>query len=146
MDDDLSRLQEVWRSKTPVVFRQAQGRLRVRLPFSAHNRSWLAAMGRHNPEWISAKKYWEIPAAWFNKLVERALDSYGFLYVIQPYREQEKCARACMEAQGHECNCSCMGANHGQGNMSGWLEISETFATRWNEAHLACRLLRKRDM
>ncbi|WP_354134437.1 hypothetical protein [Bradyrhizobium sp. S3.9.1] len=66
------------------------------------------------------------------------------VYIIQPYREQEICARACQEAQGHECQCSCMGANHGVGNDGSWFEVSDTFSTRWGERELACRLLTAR--
>ena len=66
------------------------------------------------------------------------------VYIIQPYREQEICARACQEAQGHECQCSCMGANHGIGNDGSWFEVSDKFSTRWGERELACRLLTAR--
>jgi hypothetical protein len=82
-----------------------------------------------------------LPKSWFNDLVDRALRLYGKVYIIQPYREQEICARACQEAQGHECQCSCMGANHGIGNDGSWFEVSDTFSSRWGERELACRLL-----
>ncbi len=88
---------------------------------------------------VSGKKYWEVPAAWFNDFVDRALERYSELYVIQPYREQEKCASACLNATGHECQCSCMGANHGAGNDGSWFEVNEAFATRWGDQVLACR-------
>ena len=68
--------------------------------------------------------YWELPKSWFNDFVDRALQRYGKVYIIQPYREQEICARACQEALGHECQCSCMGANHGVGNDGSWFEVS----------------------
>jgi hypothetical protein len=57
------------------------------------------------------------------------------LYIIQPYREQEKCSPSCQDAEGHECQCSCMGRYHGIGR------VSDTFATRWGDQELACRLL-----
>ena len=75
---------------------------------------------------------------------DRALQRYGKVYIIQPYREQEICARACQEALGHECQCSCMGANHGIGNDGSWFEVSDTFSTRWGNRELACRLLTAR--
>jgi len=37
------------------------------------------------------------------------LAKYSKVYVIQPYREQEKCSPTCQNAIGHECQCSCMG-------------------------------------
>jgi hypothetical protein len=88
--------------------------------------------------------HWELPKSWFNDFVDRALKRYGKVYIIQPYREQEICARACQEALGHECQCSCMGANHGIGNDGSWFEVSDTFSTRWGERELACRLLTAR--
>ncbi len=140
---DLS-LKSVWnQTRTPVVLRRGgKGqRLRIRLPFAEDNRRWLQAGKRTAAVWLPEHRCWEVPKAWFNGFVEQALHRYGFLYVIQPYREQEKCATACLNATGHECQCSCMGANHGAGNDGSWFEVSETFATRWGELHLACRLM-----
>lgn len=116
----VDQLKEVWnQSLIPVVIRTNKkgDKLRVRLPFNESHR------------------------AWFNNFVNNALPKYKKLYVMQPYRELEKCARKCMEAQGHECNCSCMGANHGAGMNTSWFEVDETFATRWNNEEVACRLM-----
>jgi hypothetical protein len=149
--ETLSHLQRIWTQGkadggVPVVFRRiGKGRpLAVRMPYHVDNRPWLAACGRRNPQWNSDEDYWEVPISWFNKLVHRYLDRFKMVYIIQPYREQEKCSRSCMDASGHECNCSCMGANHGQGFSGGWLEISDAFATRWGEETYACRLMRSR--
>ena len=138
-------LNYVWKQKTtPVILRRTGPRekLRVRLPFADDTRQWLQDGRRTAPDWIGGNHaYWELPKAWFNGFVKQALHRYGFIYVIQPYREQEKCATACLNATGHECQCSCMGANHGAGTDGSWFEVSETFATRWGELHLACRLM-----
>lgn len=141
----------VWNQRTiPVILRRngSGERLRVRLPFSPMNRDWLQNGRRFQPNWFNDKRkhYWEIPKSWFNDFVDRALKKYGQLYVIQPYNEQEKCAPACMNAVGHECSCSCMGANHGAGNDGSWFEISETFANRWNGRELACRLMVRKSI
>lgn len=144
--DDEQRLLAVWnQTKIPVVLRRPGkgAKVRLRLPFAKDNFFWLKDGNLHDPHWIEggAKKYWEIPKAWFNDFVARALEKYRRLYVIQPYREQEKCAPACWNAVGHECQCSCMGGNHGSGQHGHWFVVSDTFATRWGEAHLACRLM-----
>ncbi len=147
LDADPDRLKGVWNQKCiPVVVRTGRKgeKLRVRIPFVKDNRSWLQNEQRLSPEWNKEKKHWEIPKAWFNAFVDRALARYGAVYVIQPYREQEICASACWNALGHECQCSCMGANHGSKSVGGWFEVSETFATRWGEQVLACRLMVKR--
>ncbi len=140
------KLAEIWnQTKIPVILRRDGNgeRLRARLPFSESNRTWLQTCGKSAPVWMSNPKLlcWELPKSWFNKFVDSALVKYGQLYVIQPYREQEICARACMEATGHECQCSCMGAHHGSGSSGGWFEVSETFAVRHSKPELACRLM-----
>lgn len=147
MNSDEENLKRVWnQQQIPIILRRGgKGHApRVRLPFSENNRGWIRNHRRTSPSWNARDKYWEIPKSWFNDFVQRALKKYGKLYVVQPYREQEKCAPACMNATGHECQCSCMGANHGAGNDGSWFEVSETFATRWGEQQLACRLMQLR--
>lgn len=142
-----AELKRVWsQNAIPVVLRRnGKGeKLRVRLPYSENNRGWLQDGRRTSPAWSSKNKCWELPKNWFNNLVTQALHRYGRLYVIQPYREQEKCSPKCLEATGHECQCSCMGANHGAGNDDSWFEVNETFATRWGGRNLACRQMVKR--
>lgn len=142
--DSVERIRNIWRQTAiPVIYRKGRGHpLLVRIPYQEGNRAWLKHGKRHEPTWDSAKKHWEVPKAWFNDLVKASLEKWGKVYIIQPYREQEKCAPACWNALGHECQCSCMGANHGsQSAGSGWYIVSDTFATRWNASELACRLL-----
>jgi hypothetical protein len=145
---DQRTLAPVWRqNRIPVVLRRTgKGeRLRVRLPRRADDRTWLQNGRRSSPEWFDGNKaYWELPKAWFNDFVDRALQRYGSVYIVQPYREQEKCSPACQNALGHECQCSCMGRYHGAGTDGTWFEVSETFATRWGPRELACRLLTAR--
>src|SRR5262245_34798165 len=123
---DRPTLKRVWNQKhTPVVLRRiGKGeRLRVRIPYSEANRQWLQNGRRTPPIWNLIEKCWELPKAWFNDFVNRCLEDYGRVYIIQPYREQEKCAPACQNAIGHECQCSCMGQHHGVGNDSSWFEV-----------------------
>lgn len=138
------RITNVWRQKfTPVIYRRGKGYpLLMKLPYEVGNRAWLQNYGRIHPKWIAEMKCWELPQAWYNDLVNGTLTKWRKLYIIQPYREQEKCAPACWNAVGHECQCSCMGANHGSQNGGGWYIVSDTFATRWNTYELACRLLK----
>jgi hypothetical protein len=141
-------LRQVWDQKAvPVVLRRTgKGeRLRVRLPFDEANETWLRNRRHRLPQWDNAKQYWELPKAWFNDFVNRARERYGSVYIIQPYREQEVCAPACQNAEGHECQCSCMGQYHGVGNDGSWFEVTDAFATRWGDTELACRFLKRRD-
>lgn len=134
----------IWKQEQiPLVRRVGRGfDLRVKLPFKEDNRPWLGQLGRRKPKWNRDLKCWEIPQAWLNGVVELCLERYGRVYIIQPHRSQEICARACWEAQGLECQCSCLGENHGSHHSGrGWREVSETFATKWGAEEIACRLL-----
>lgn len=138
------QIDAVWRQKKiPVIYRAPGGDpLLVKLPYSDANYDWLRGDNHRKPKWIKQYTCWETPRAWFNDLVNRILRKYRKLYIIQPYRKQEVCAPSCMNAEGHECQCSCMGANHGSQSINNsWFVVSETFATRWHEKELACRLL-----
>jgi len=144
---DRFTLKYVWeQGHVPVVLRRTgKGeRLRVRLPFAPNNRQWLQDGRRISPDWVVDKKCWELPKAWFNDFVDRALRHYGKVYVVQPYREQEICSPACQNATGHECQCSCMGLHHGSGNDGSWFEVSDAFSFRWGNKYLACRLMSAR--
>ena len=139
------RLRSVWEQRAvPVVFRGESGPLIVRLPFSADNYVWLRNGNRNKPKWNSKLICWEIPLAWFEDVIRRAVDRYDQAYVIQLHREQQKCAPACWNAGGLHCECSCLGANHGGGHPGGnWYEVSETFACEWGPKQYACRLISK---
>jgi len=140
-------LKDRWnQSKIPIIIRRpTKGeRHRLRLPFAQGNGKWLNDACGNRLKFIADGQYWEIPQTRFNDFVESALDRYGAVYIIQPYNEQEKCAPACQNARGYECQCSCMGAHHGAGNDGSWFEVSDTFATRWGPRTLACRLLTRR--
>ena len=117
----------------------------VRLPFATDNRSWLRGNPcSRQPSWNHKLKCWETPKAWFDDVVGRSLERNGSAYVIQPYRAQEKCAPACWNAKGLECECSWSGEHHGS-ESQGWKVISETFAVRWHDRQLGCRLIRLPD-
>jgi hypothetical protein len=144
---NLDKIRAVWSQKhIPVIYRKGKGfPLFFKTPYRDDNRVWLKDENRRRPKWVKDKQYWEIPKAWFNDIVNRALDRYGSLYIIQPHVAHEICARACWEAQGHECQCSCLGENHGSQNPDGrWFEVSETFAVKYEEKELACRLLQRK--
>lgn len=144
MEQRDQRLLLVWsQTAIPVVFRGGKSkRLLVRLPFAENNRAWLKGDHRIQPDWFPSPRYWEIPKSWFEDVIRRALQKYGRVYVIQPFIALQKCAPACWNAVGAECECSCMGANHGSGNPDGkWHIVSETFAVRWDTREYSCRLL-----
>jgi hypothetical protein len=149
--EDKSRILAVWNNTSgiPVLSRPrgtsvSDSQLKFRLPFNKENRSWLRNERRTKPYWNGELDRWELPKAWLNDLVERTLLKFGKLYIIQPYREHEKCSHSYGHAQGYECQCSCMGVNHGSGTDEGWLDISDAFSVRWGIDHVSCRLLTRK--
>ncbi len=144
--DNRERLRQILgQEHIPVLIRTVQSGLRIRLPFRPYNRAWLKGERRMKPKWSRDRRYWTVPKAWFNAMVQQCLQEFGRVYVVQPYREQEKCAPACWNAVGDECQCSCMGEHHGsQGPAGRWKVVSDTFATQWGERAVACRLIRRR--
>jgi hypothetical protein len=92
--------------------------------------------------WDNRYKCWLPPRSRFNDLIKRSTEEFGSIYVIQPFRTEEKCAPACWNALGADCECSCMGRNHGSGNPEGkWHVVADTFAVCWGDREYACRLL-----
>lgn len=142
-DNGEQKIRTIWNQKhIPVIYRRGDGPLMIKLPYAVDNRIWIKGTKRNKPKWNSKYTCWETPKAWFNDLVTKILSRHKKVYVIQPYRKQEKCAPSCWNAKGHECQCSCMGEYHGtEGPNGNWLIISDTFATLWHEKELACRLI-----
>ena len=135
----------IWRQKEiPVIYRQGSKKpLMIKLPDVKENSTWLRGYNLRIPRWDHQYKCWETPNAWFEDVIRRALDRFGRVYIIQPYRVLKKCAPACWNAEGLDCECSCMGDNHGSQASGKWYVISETCALQWQERELACRLIEK---
>ncbi len=141
----MADVESVWNQKSvPVIWRKSSPPILLRVPFKEGNRAWIRNNRRTEPAWNKDLKRWELPAAWFNDLVDRGLERWGKIYILQPYRAEEKCAPACRRAEGHVCQCSCMGMNHGANDDAGWFDVSDTFSTRWGHEDVACRLLTRR--
>jgi len=139
------KLREIWfQQKIPVVYHPGRSeRLLVRLPYAADNQVWLKGQHRNKPKWNPEHKRWEIPKSWFEDVAKRAMVKYGCVYVIEPFRVQKKCAPACWNAKGLECDCSCMGQNHGTGDPSGrWYVISDALAVNWGPRQYSYKLLK----
>lgn len=149
--DDMRAL---WREVPhPILFRVGKGaslKLRLSKPTkkpqlrSVEEYRFLQQPRKRLPQWDLEKRHWELLYAWLDALVKRIVEQFGYLYLVQPFRSQQVCARSCQEAVHFECECSCMGAYHGSNGInSGWYEISDHFAVSWSEAELACRLMKR---
>ena len=140
---DVQDAAALWRqTKIPVVYRPGDSPLQVKLPFADDNRDWLRNGKRTLPVWDSKFSSWRVPRSWFDDVIRRALLRHRRVYVIQPFREEERCAPACRNARGFKCTCSCMGEYHGsEGEEAGWFVVSETCMVRRGDRVLACRLI-----
>lgn len=129
----------------PSIIRLDHEPLQVRLPYREDNRAWLMeGHTRMTISWNPDGKFWVTPTSWFNELARRLVERAGAAYIIQPYREQEKCAPACWNARGLECTCSCLGVHHGQGQPDGrWYVVGDACAVRWGSQHLRWTLLKE---
>jgi hypothetical protein len=139
----------IWKqSEVPVVYKKgASNPLLVKLPYANGNGTWLKGDHRYAPDWLRQYKCWKTPKSWFDDVITRTLLRFHSVYVIQPFREYEKCAPACWGALGFECQCSCLGANHGSQNPDGkWRIVSDAFAIQWQKKTLACRLFTRTNL
>ncbi|WP_435107325.1 hypothetical protein [Nocardiopsis synnemataformans] len=98
-----------------AVWRPADGRLLVRMPFGKNNRRWLMyGLGPETrPGWNKAVKCWEIARPHFRAVVEGLAKKYGSVNVFIDSRATSTCDTRCAEAKGDECECQCLGENHG---------------------------------
>ena len=138
----------IWRQTAiPVIYRPGKGHpLLVKFPWGEDNGVWLRGERQRRPQWNDQWRCWEVPLAWINDTVRRFIFRFGHTYLIQPYREKEICAPACWYAHGFECECSCMGKNHGDGRPDGkWYVKAETLAIRWKERKLSCQLITRAE-
>lgn len=113
-----------------MVFRRADSDLLVKLPFADDNRTFLSKGRAARPAWNLQFKCWELPRSAFNELARRFIDRYGQVYLIQPLNPDQECCASCQNAKGLDCECGCMGKNHGvamRGTEGAWFDITGGF-------------------
>jgi hypothetical protein len=116
------------------------------MPYEPNNGVWLQDDRlRHSHHFVKDPwPHWELPRAWLTETAQLIVDAYGGCYIVQALRACEQCAPSCWNATGLDCECSCMGAHHGEGHPAGrWYEVSDTCAVRWGEHRLHYKLLRR---
>lgn len=137
-------LDSLWKqARVPVLFRrQRHLPLLLRIPWREDNKEWVRGGSRTRPRWNPQYSCWEIPISWFEDIAQRTVMRYGSLYLVQEYRESQKCAPACWNATGLHCECSCMGENHGMGDDGRWFVLSDICAVRRGQNQYSCRLVK----
>ena len=130
----------VWnQSTTPVAFRTAKN-LYARMPPKLGALGWLHRPGKRKPLWCRNKMCWRIPVSWLDWFIETAIEKNGACFVIREIKKREQCAPACWNAKGADCQCSCMGANHGQNEPGGkWHVLSDAYAVHFGPKTYAVR-------
>ncbi len=134
---------------TPVILLTRKSKpLWLVMPFAPDNSDWLQiGHSRRSHAYVREPHppHWTAPKAWLNDLARRLVGRFGACYLVQALREREQCAPACWNAEGVECECSCMGHHHGEGHPEGrWYEVSETCAVSWGDRQLHYKLLKAR--
>lgn len=141
---------KAWNQKQfPVILRRKKQagknpKLRVRIPAGTNAYFVLKGGSRrcHAPVHITNGNYWELPYSRLNDLVEILAKKFGSVILMQPVMHKQVCASACMEAMGFECECSCLGENHGSRNMdSSWFEVDDTYAVRYEEEEVSLKII-----
>lgn len=77
----------VWlwkKANSPIIFRRTRPlSILVKLPYTKHNMEWLRNQEIRKPEWNAQYSAWEVPQAWFERVVRLCLGRYKQSYVIQ---------------------------------------------------------------
>lgn len=127
----------------PRIDRTAgETRLHLRMPYrDGSNRTWLHdTLGtRIRPEWNREQKRWEIARPHLMVLAHALADRFGAVDVFMEFNTAERCDRRCREAEGDDCECSCLGSYHAGGLWGGdWIEVGETTLVRpgWQRRHM----------
>lgn len=111
---------------TAGIYRPVTGPLTVRGPYE-----W-ACMGgdsfrvKRDPEAVGG---YRVPRSWFRALVRSGVTRFGEVLVVVDYvGKLSQCDLRCARAEGSECRCSCLGANHNdaQGGSLSMMLISDT--------------------
>jgi hypothetical protein len=104
----------------PLAWLPHDGHVIAKIPPVKGNHRWLhETVGIRSPRLDGGR--WHLPRNCLLRLVTAAVDRYGYIVVCRDMSRLSRCTRACQEAEGLECDCSCMGAYHGE-NSAAWFE------------------------
>lgn len=125
-------LNPAWRfAREAIILKRGGSPLMVRIPFAPDNRAWLGSIRTQvrGLVWKRDDRHWECPAAWLGALAEVMVARYGRVWLVQEFDGAAGCNEACMNARGLDCECGCLGKNHGAGAADGWarrVEVADT--------------------
>lgn len=118
----------VWRP-TP----SEAGRVVIWLPYARGTRGWLRSVcgTGTRPEFDRARKAWTVARPHFRRIVQAVADRYGSVDVYVDHTVRHACGAMCRNAEGDDCQCSCLGDNHGNGRWhEGWQPVGDEWVVR----------------
>ncbi|MFG3600193.1 hypothetical protein [Micromonospora chersina] len=125
----------------PTIRRMhGEPRLRMWMPYSRDNRDWIhdTLGARIQPVWNRDERWWEISRRHLMPLAYALAERFGQVDVVLEFNELERCDTRCRNANGDDCECSCLGFHHGGGLWHGWIQVGETTLIRpgWRQQHM----------
>lgn len=116
----------LWLSAPPAKADTGGRRLEALFPFRDDQQQWLRKTCRlRSPEKLTEDGRWSLPPSALNKVVAASLDEFGVVGLFQDVAEELRdCAPECMNAEGLDCVCGCLGENHG--GAAGWVTVTMT--------------------
>jgi|SRR3569833_536614 len=103
-----------------MVWLPLDGQVVAQIPAVKGNLRWLRQSVRIRSPRLDGDR-WHLPRNCMIKLVTAGVDRFGHVVVWRDMSRLSQCNRACLEATGLECDCSCLGVHHGQ-DAIGWFE------------------------
>ena len=101
----------------------------MQMPYRPDNRTWIHEnLDVHvRPDWNKQARRWEIARPHFRSVVEALAERFGAVDVTIDSRSATKCDSRCRGAEGDDCECQCLGQNHGGAQYQrAWQEVGET--------------------
>jgi hypothetical protein len=103
-----------------MIWLPLDGQVVAKIPVRKGNYRWLREAVRLRSPRLDDDR-WHLPRNCLNRLVIASVDRYGYVALWRDMSRLSRCTRRCLEAEGFECDCSCLGENHGSG-AHGWFE------------------------
>jgi hypothetical protein len=108
------------------------GQVIAKIPPRKDNFQWLhTSVAIRSPHRVGG--YWHLPRNCLTRLVTAAVDRYGYAAVLRDISALSRCTKACLQAIGSECNCSCYGAHHGQDSGAWYQRIGDAVVAELGE-------------
>lgn len=107
-----------------LIFLPLKGQVIAKLPARKGNFQWLhRALKVRSPKLEGDR--WTLPRTCLTRLVRASIDRFGYVALVRDMSKLSRCDRRCLEADGSECQCTCLGLHHGE-NAHAWIDAKGT--------------------